>query len=152
MSLGSSQQIQTLHVDDPSIADLTETVLERGDDQLTVETATGAEEGLERINGSPPDCVVSDYSMPGMDGVELLRAVRKEYSDLPFVLLTDKDSEAAASDATVADVTDYLHKGSSTSQYTVLKNRISNAVEATRSAVRAEQRRHRLEHGFLSPD
>jgi PAS domain S-box-containing protein len=71
--------------------------------------------------------------MPGENGIEFLEAVREEYPDLPFILYTGKGSEEVASDAISSGVTDYLQKGSGTDQYTVLANRITNAVEAYRT-------------------
>ena len=132
--------IEVLHVEDESdFADLTATFLEREDDQFTVETATSAEEGLERIRDHPPDCVVSDYNMPGMNGLQFFRAVRERYPDLPFILFTGKGSEAIASDAISAGVTDYLQKGSGTERYELLANRIRNAVQARREAQRVDR-------------
>ena len=129
--------IRVLHVDDDAeFGDLTATVLEREDDRLSVETATSAAEGLELIQDLSPDCVVSDYDMPERDGIEFLRRVREDYPGLPFVLFTGKGSEEVASDAIAAGVTDYLQKGSETERYELLANRITNAVQARRSAER----------------
>ncbi len=148
MSLSSQQRIQVLHVDDePDFADLTATSLERENDLFTVEAATSADEGLKLLADRPPDCVVSEYSMTGMDGLELLQAVREDHPDLPFTPFTGKGSEAVASEAISAGVTDYLQKGSGSEQEP-LANRIENAVTIHRSRRAAQQRTERLELFF----
>ena len=134
---GESDAITVLHVDDESdLATLVADMLER-DGAFTVETATDAEEGLAVLAEGRFDCVVSDYAMPGMDGIEFLEAVRADYSDLPFILYTGKGSEEVASEAITAGATDYLQKGGGTEQYDLLKNRIRNAVAQYRSEKRA---------------
>ena len=113
MQINTRHQIRVLHVDDdPPITDLTATLLEREDSGFVVETATSADEGLERASDRPPDCVVSDYNMLGMDGIEFLCALREEHPNLPFILFTGKGSEDVASDALRADATDYIQKQS----------------------------------------
>jgi PAS domain S-box-containing protein len=142
MSTAQAGCIQILNVDDEqAFRDLTETYLEREDDQFTVESAPSADEALERISNDPPDCVISDYNMPTMDGLELLESVREEYPDLPFILYTGKGSEAVAGKAISAGVTDYLQKQSGKDQYELLANRIQNAVTARRNARQAARQK-----------
>ena len=132
--------IRVLHVDDdPDFADVAATFLERERDSITVETETSAADGLERVKDGEFDCVVSDYDMPGRNGVEFLESVRDWSPDLPFILFTGKGSEAVASEAISAGVTDYLQKATGSDQYALLANKIVNAVQRTR-AEHAQQR------------
>jgi len=133
-------RIEVLHVDDdPDVAELTGTFLKRNDDRFVIETVTGAREALDCIGDRPPDCVVSDYNMPGMDGLEFLQTVRENHPELPFILFTGKGSEAVASEAISAGVTDYLQKGSGSERYELLANRIRNAVRARYETQRADR-------------
>jgi PAS domain S-box-containing protein len=137
--------ISVLHVDDdPAFADLTAEMLSEHEAQFTVETAIDASEGRDRLATHSFDCIVSDYEMPGQNGIEFLETIREKHPDLPFILYTAKGSEAVASDAIAAGVTDYLQKESGTSQYTVLANKIRNAVERYRQRERAQATRDRL--------
>jgi PAS domain S-box-containing protein len=77
--------------------------------------------------------------MPGESGIEFLRSVRKRYPDLPFILFTGKGSEAVASDAISAGVTDYLQKETGSEQYELLANRIDTAVAQYRTARELER-------------
>jgi PAS domain S-box-containing protein len=134
-----AEAIDVLHVDDdPDFLGAAVPLLERENDRLAVETAGSAGEALDRLDGTV-DCVVSDYDMPGTDGIEFLRRVRERHGDLPFILFTGKGSEAVASDAVSAGVTDYLQKGPGTDQYALLANRVVNAVEAHRDRRRADR-------------
>ncbi|QZP39185.1 hybrid sensor histidine kinase/response regulator [Halobaculum magnesiiphilum] len=131
---GTGDRVHVLHVDDePSLSDMVATFLERENDRITVRTATSADEGQQILSTDSIDCIVSDYDMPGQNGIEFLETVREEYPDLPFILYTGKGSEEVASDAISAGVTDYLQKESGTDQYTILANRITNAVAQIRA-------------------
>lgn len=132
----SQRQIRVLHVDDdPGLTEVLATSLQCEGDQFATETATDADEGLRVLAETDIDCVVSNYRMPGTDGIEFFKSVTEEYPDLPFILYTGEGSEKVASDAIGAGVTDYLQKKSDPDHYTVLANRIINAVD--------DQRRHR---------
>jgi len=50
--------------------------------------AFSAEEAVDAIAREKPDCVLTDVRMPGMNGVELFREIRKTHTDLPVVLMT----------------------------------------------------------------
>ena len=127
--------------DDPALADLVAEMLPRANERFDVETAAGAQAGLDLLDTREFDCIVSDYDMPGMDGIDFLRAVRRENADLPFILFTGKGSEEVAGDAISAGVTDYLQKQVGTEQYTLLANKVEHAIER----VRAERaREHHL--------
>jgi PAS domain S-box-containing protein len=137
--------IQVLHVDDePEFADLTATYLERENNRLAVETTNSSADGLDRLSDGI-DCVVADYDMPGMNGIEFLESVREEYPDLPFILFTGKGSEEIASDAISAGVTDYLQKESGPDQYAVLANRVTNAVAQSWAEHQLQEERQRFQ-------
>jgi len=139
-------EIRVLHVDDdPDLATVVATYLEREDDRIDVRTATSATDGLDILAATAVDCVVSDYDMPGTDGLEFLDAVREHHPELPFILFTGKGSEEIASAAISAGVTDYLQKETGTEQYAILANRIENAVERDRSQRALAERKRRLE-------
>jgi len=139
--------IHVLHVDDePTVAETAAAFLRREDDRISVTTVAGPEAALDAL-GPEVDCVVSDYDMPGMNGLELLERVREHHPDLPFILFTGKGSEEIASEAISAGVTDYLRKESGTEQYDLLANRIRNAAaefRAREAAVWTESRLREL--------
>jgi PAS domain S-box-containing protein len=137
-------RIEVLHVDDESaFAELVSAQLERIDERLHVRSAGAPAAALERIDEDPIECVVSDYRMPGMNGIEFLRAVREAYPNLPFVLFTGQGSEEVASEAIAEGVTVYLQKDG-TETYEMLANRIDNAVSRQRSRHRANVAEDRL--------
>jgi PAS domain S-box-containing protein len=123
--------------DEPSAAEPTGELLERGDVRIDVEAVTGARDGLDRLARGDIDCVVSAYRLSGTDGIEFLDAVRERHPDLPFILFAEEGSEAVASEAVSAGATDYLRAGGDPDGTELLANRVRNAVERYRAEQRA---------------
>ncbi|MFD1645709.1 hybrid sensor histidine kinase/response regulator [Haloarchaeobius litoreus] len=106
--------------------------------------ATNGEDALARLDEGRVDCVVSDYEMAGMDGIELLEAVRERDDRLPFIMFTGQGSESVASEAITAGVTDYLRRTDAGARQ-LLRRRIMNAVDQYRAERGLEDTRGRLE-------
>lgn len=131
--------IELLHVeDDEEFADLTATCLHREDERFSITTVHSVRSAEDHLAEHEVECIVSDHDLSEQTGIELLRTVREEFPDLPFILFTRRGSEEVASEAISAGVTDYLHKKSGTEQFELLANRITTAVENY-------QRQHLLE-------
>jgi len=138
--------VEILHIEDePDFADLVSTFLQRERDHFEITTETDPREGLEIAVENDIDCVVCDYDMPGLTGLDVLEEVREEHPSLPFILFTGKGSEEIASEAITAGVTEYLQKEGGTDQYKVLANRIEQAVARHRAERQVERGFHAIE-------
>ncbi len=141
------QDINVLHVDDdPAIRDLTAEFLETVDDSISVRSEADPSTVPTRIDAEPIDCVVSDYRMPELDGLELCRRIRDDRPWFPFILFTSVRGEEVVEAAMDAGVTDYLRKETGTHHYTLLANRITLAVSRRRAVGRLQ------EAGALPPE
>lgn len=152
----TSDTITVLQVDDdPSVSDLITDFLEREDSRLTVRSEPSVEAGLELLKQDAIDCIVSDYEMPDMDGLEFLKAVRTEYPTLPFILYTGKGSEEIAAKAIDAGVDAYHQKEVGTVQYTILAQQIGTLVEKHTAEQRLdylEREQHIADGGMRAED
>src|SRR5258706_986751 len=76
--------------DEPRIADLARDYLEHAG--FTVRTAADGEAALTAVRRDRPDLVVLDLGLPGLDGLDVTRAIRRD-SNLPVIMLTARDDE-----------------------------------------------------------
>ena len=82
-----------LYVDDePALLEIGQLFLE-GTGEFTVRTVESGGEALDLLGRASFDAIISDYQMPGMDGIELLKAVRKTSGNIPFILFTGRGRE-----------------------------------------------------------
>ena len=84
-----------LIVDDSKVmrAIIMRTLRQAGFDFDTIDQASDGETALERIEATVPDLILTDWHMPGMDGMDLLRSVRERGLETPFVLITSEATE-----------------------------------------------------------
>jgi DNA-binding NtrC family response regulator len=90
-----------------------------------VETAESAEEALEKIAKAPPDLVVLDIRLEGMDGIDCLRTIMEKRRDLPVVLNSAYSTYKQDFASWMADA--YVVKSS---DLTELKTKIKEVLES----------------------
>jgi len=78
----------------------------------SIELVSSGEELLESLHREAPDVVVSDISMPGISGLDVMRQVRREGCSTPFVFLTMHDESSMAAEAIRAGAQGYILKSS----------------------------------------
>ncbi|MFD0522514.1 response regulator transcription factor [Paractinoplanes durhamensis] len=78
--------------DDPTVSDVVRRYLEQ--DGCQVRLAADGADGLAAVAAQRPDLVVLDLMMPGIDGLEVCRRLRRTLPDLPVIMLTALGEEA----------------------------------------------------------
>jgi len=73
-------------------------------------SAPDAESALATIDKEPFDLIISDISMPGMDGVEMLKKIKKSHPDISVIIMTGYGSEYSYVDIMDAGASDYMTK------------------------------------------
>jgi two-component system, chemotaxis family, chemotaxis protein CheY len=100
-----------LTVDDsPSIRQMIKVTLEPAGHSV-IEAGDGAQ-GLAKCQASRPDLVITDLNMPTMNGLELIRALRKlpALTGLPIVFLTTESNDTVKQEAKTAGATGWITK------------------------------------------
>ena len=114
-----------LIVDDEStIIDSLEGIL--SDDGFEVMHAYNGYEALKKIEAESPDIVLLDIWMPGMDGIDTLKEIKKMSPNLPVVMITGHGSIESAVEATKSGAFDFLEKPLSIDKVMVTINNALN--------------------------
>jgi len=142
--VGSDEKklIRVLHVDDElGLLKVAKRCLEL-QGAFQVDTANSVEEALNKLKEKEYDAVVSDYQMPGKDGLEFLEMLRKNGNTIPFIMFTGKGREEIAIKALSLGADRYLtKKGDSETVYCELGHAIRQITEQRtleRASARAE--------------
>ena len=94
--------------DEASIRDLLAKTLALA--EYEVDTASDASTALNRLRAAEYDLLIADLRMPGMDGLTLIRQVKKIRAELPVIIITGFSSETSAIEAVNLGVAGYLRK------------------------------------------
>lgn len=138
--------ITVLFVDDePALLDVSKLYLEKGG-EIKVDTCYSAEQALEFLRTQTYDVIVSDYEMPGMNGITLLKTVRNLGIETPFIIFTGRGREQIVIEALNSGADFYLQKGGDPrSQFAELIHKIRLAVERFRREGALEVTRYSVE-------
>ena len=153
---GNEVQLQEKNIilvveDEPDVREFIRAPLEPF---YNVVEAKDGQEGIAKAKEIIPDLIVSDIMMPGTDGYELCRVLKKDIntSHIPVVLLTAKASEESIIQGLETGADDYITKPFNTR---MLLNRIKNLIELRRQLQLKIQRKKMLlpaEISVSSPD
>lgn len=120
--------------DDQGLLDQAKYVLEKENDDFEVIPIQSSDEALEYLNNNSADIIISDYKMPGMDGIDLLKKIREREDDIPFIIFTGKGREEVAMKALNLGANRYFRKGGDPiSQYEVLAQAIIKEINHYRA-------------------
>lgn len=127
--------------DDIDIGTFIKIKLSREAPQFSLSYSDSGDGCLEYIRNNSVDCILSDYQMPGMDGMQLLNAVRGMGYEVPFIFLTGQGNEQITREAFKNGADDYFTKDIGFAHFT----RITNSIEQAVSRRNAEKERVRAE-------
>ena len=143
--------IRVLYVDDePDLLDIGRMFLEQSGD-FVVTTALSAPEAMRLLEQEQFDAIISDYLMPGMDGIQFLVEVRTRFGAIPFVLFTGRGREEVVIQAINNRADFYLQKGGEPcAQFAELSHTVKSAASrkwADDALQKSEEKyRHLIEH------
>jgi len=139
-------KIRVLHVDDElGLLKVAKQCLEM-QGPFRVDTASSVEEALAKLGKERYDAVVSDYQMPGKDGLEFLKELRESGNSVPFIMFTGKGREEVAIRALNLGANQYLNKtGETETVYTELAHTVTELAKTKKAEelLRLSEERYR---------
>lgn len=119
--------------DEPMLLNVERQILEKKFG-FAIEVAESGAKALEMLRDSTFDAIISDYSMPEMNGLELLRKIRETDKQIPFILFTVRERDEIALEALNSGANFYVQKEDTPHiAFTELAHKVSTAVELVRA-------------------
>lgn len=142
-------KIVFLVVDDEAvIRDGIKRVLEG--DQFEVETCSSGYKAIEQLQKKDYGLVITDLKMPGMDGIEVLKAVKALQADIPVILITGYASVDTAVEAMKNGASDYISKPFSPDLLLEkVKNALNQRTATDKICLKNELSLHHGFHNFI---
>jgi DNA-binding NtrC family response regulator len=94
--------------DEKSVIDSIKMILEY--EKYTVVSAENGIKGLNLLSSTPSDAILLDIKMPDMDGIEVLREIKRRNADIPVIMISGHGTFETAVEATKQGAFDYLPK------------------------------------------
>ena len=108
------------------------TALESVSPELSVRTVSNAARARAALESEAFDCIVAEYVLPDVTGVEFLSTLSGEDAAIPIVLLASENREPTPGDVVAANVTEYFEVEQLTDRYSELAERIEAIVKRSR--------------------
>ena len=126
--------IRVLYVDDElGLLEIAKLYLEESG-EFSVTTIDSVSAALDLLGKEKFDVIISDYQMPGKDGIQFLVEVRTSFGKIPFILFTGKGREEVVIQAINSGADFYLQKGGEPeSQFAELSHKTHSAVSQKRA-------------------
>lgn len=122
--------------DDPSMLKLVRTMIEGSfKDQVIVSVAEDAQIARQMIENMPVDIVITDLEMPGVSGLEIVRAAKRRNVHTQVLMLTGHSTVSSLLDAMDLGATDYILKPLKREEFITVLTETMHRLERWRRAL-----------------
>lgn len=159
MNIGGMAMIRVMIVDDEKIViDSLKFIIEKNFDNIEiVAIARSGREAIEKIEYIVPDIIFMDIRMPGINGIEAIREIKKRHKSIIFIVLTAFDQFEFAKEAIKLGVFEYLLKPVSRIKVVEVIGKAIETIKSEREKRKVELELKEkletvlpiLEHGFI---